>query len=484
MARDRKLDCGTMQREGSRRWTAAIAVMAWAVLALPAGAQTAEPVSPAAPAATQDTAAGSQPPVDDSARNDAAQELEAKQKALELSRQRESNLEAGIELLAKERSQLTEQLVTTAKKVQLSEVDLSGVEERLKELGSKETLLRASLGQQRGVLVKLLAALQRMGRDPPPILITERGDALKMVRSAMQLATVFPPLKDKALVLAKDLAALDATITGIKTQSAQRLVNKERLQEEQVRLDALLQQKRDELESQQGNLEQLRVAVNDQAKSVANLSDLIAKSDRAVAFRGTLGEGDKQLKELQPAPEPDPPAAPAEPVQPEKVAENTTPAGKPVILGKLPSVPGQAFERARGALVIPAKGQRILKFGDPTKNVGRSKGEVYTTRPDAQITSPCNGLVVYAGEFRTFGQILIINAGGGYHILLAGLGKLEAKIGQAVTAGEPVGKMGAGAGSSAVTVNSTPVLYVEFRSRDKPINPAPWWSGEAEKVQG
>ncbi len=468
-----------MQLRGTMRWAATIAVLAWAVASDPAMAQTAEPVSPAAP--VQDGANGWQPSVDDAARSDAAEELEAKQRALELARQREANLEAGIELLAKERSQLTEQLVTTAKKVQQSEADLSGVEVRLKELTAKETVLRASLALQRSVLVKLLAALQRMGRDPPPILITERGDALRMVRSAMQLTTVFPQLKDKAIALATDLAALDATIAGIKTQSAQRLVNKDRLLEEQNRLDALLKQKRDELESQQGNLEQLRVTVNEQAKSVANLSDLIAKSDRAVAFRGTLGEGDKQLKELQPSAEPDPPAAPVEST---KVAENETAVSKPVILGKLPPVPGQAFERARGALVVPVKGQRILKFGDPTKNVGRSKGEVYTTRPDAQITSPCNGLVVYAGEFRTFGQILIINAGGGYHVLLAGLGKLEAKIGQAVAAGEPVGKMGAGAGSSAVTVNSTPVLYVEFRSRDKPINPGPWWSGEAEKVQG
>ena len=442
-------------------------------------AQATDPAPQDAPA--QDGATGWQPSVDDAARTDAAQELENKQQALELARQREANLEAGIELLAKERSQLTEQLVTTAKKVQDTEDNLTGVETRLKDLTGKEMVLRASLAQQRGVLVKLLAALQRMGRDPPPILITERADALKMVRSAMQLATVFPQLKNKAVALANDLSTLDKTITGIKTESAQRLVNKDRLLEEQTRLDTLLKQKRDELESQQGNLDTLRETVNEQAKSVANLSDLIAKSDRAVAFRGTLGEGDKKLVELQPTAEPDPPGAPAETTQ---VAVNVANPGKPVILGKLPPVPGQAFERAHGALVIPVKGQRILKFGDPTKNVGRSKGEVYTSRPDAQITSPCNGLVVYAGEFRTFGQILIINAGGGYHVLLAGLGRLEAKIGQAVTAGEPVGKMGAGAGSSAVTVNSTPVLYVEFRSRDKPINPAPWWAGEAEKGQG
>jgi len=78
---------------------------------------------------------------------------------------------------------------------------------------------------------------------------------------------------------------------------------------------------------------------------------------------------------------------------------------------------------------------------------------------------------------------LIINAGGGYHILLAGLGQLDAVAGQAIVTGEPVGKMGLGQASTSGD-NGAPILYVEFRSRDKPINPGPWWSGEAEKVQG
>ncbi len=450
-------------------------------------AQSADPAAPPVATGAGEAGAGWQPSVEDAARTEAAQQLEERQRALELARQQEANLETAIEQLARERSQLTEQLVSTAKRVQDSEADLSDVEARLQELGGKESVLRASLAQQRGVLVKLLAALQRMGRDPPPILITERADALKMVRSAMQLATVFPQLKEKALALAKDLSSLDATIAGIKNESAQRLVNRQKLIDEQARLDGLLKQKHQDLASQQGTLDQLRETVTVQARSVAGLSDLIAKSDRAVALRGTLGEADKQLTELQPQAEPVPePLAPAAAgsAATTKVASNVTTETQRKTLATLKLVPGQAFEKARGTLHVPVQGHQILKFGDPTKNVGRSKGEVYTTRADAQITSPCNGLVVYAGEFRTFGQILIINAGGGYHILLAGLGRLEASTGQTVTAGEPVGKMGAGAGSGASPSNGTPVLYVEFRSRDKPINPAPWWSGEAEKVQG
>ena len=429
------------------------------------------------PAADQSQAAsgGWQPTIEDPAAVATRQQLEQQQRALELSRQQEGKLEANIEQLSLERSQLTQHLVDTAKRVQTSEADLSATEAHLIELNAKQKAIQNSMVTQKTVLAKLLAALQRMGRDPPPILITERDDALKMVRSAMQLAAVFPQLKDKAAVLNKDLADLGLTIAGIQSSSAARLTEKQKLIDEQTRLDALLGQKHGEMADRLGDLDKLREVVGQQAKLVAGLSELIAKSDRAVAFKGTLGDDDKQLREA--APEPDPP--------PQKVASaDIAPslgAVKPVMSGSAP--PGRNFEKARGALPQPLRGKRILKFGDPTRTAGRSRGEVYEARANAQITSPCDGLVVYAGEFRSFGQILIINAGGGYHVLLAGLGQLDAATGQPVVAGEPVGKMGQGP-ATVTGETGAPILYVEFRSHDKPINPGPWWSGEAEKVQG
>ena len=433
--------------------------------------------------------------VSDAATAEARRKLEAQQRALDQSRQEEALLESGIEQLKREHSQVTDHLVETAKLVQESEAALSETESQLDHLNAKRTIRQAAFKQQRSQLAKLLGALQRMGRNPPPILATEREDALKMVRSAMQLAAVVPQLKDKALALQSDMSELDATILGIKTKNAQRLTEKQRLVDEQARLDALQQQKKIELAARSGDLTQLRDVVGEQAKTVASLSELISKADRAVAFRGTLGEADKQLQELQAPsePEPEPVAVAAAAPQPAvTLPESRTSGPKTQVASTdrasgaalLPLVPGRNFERARGKLPLPVQGKRILMFGDPAKNVGRSKGEVYATRSDAQITSPCDGLIVYAGDFRIFGQILIINAGGGYHVLLAGLGQIDAVAGQSVVAGEPVGKMGAGTGASAVAAAGAPILYVEFRSKDKPINPSPWWANVAEKVQG
>lgn len=417
--------------------------------------------------------------IDDQSPDPGHQQLQEQQRALELSRQQEGRLEAVIEQLAREKSQLTQHLIDTAKKVQDSEAELSATEAQLTELAKKQKTIQASLTAQKSVLAKLLAALQRMGRDPPPILITEREDALKMVRSAMQLATVFPELKDKAAALAKDLADLDQTIAGIKTANAEKLAEKQKLVDEQARLDALLSQKHAEIADRQGDLDKLQAVVTEQSKSVAGLGELIAKADHALAVKGTLGDADKDLREAPPQ---------AEPQAETDVAANqqgAAHAGKPwgAKVAMATGTPGKNFEKARGALPLPVQGKRILKFGDPSRNVGRSRGEVFQARINAQITSPCDGLVVYAGQFRTFGQLLIINAGGGYHVLLAGLGELDVEAGRAIAAGEPIGKMGPGIPAQSGEV-TPPILYVEFRSRDKPINPDPWWSVQAEKVQG
>jgi septal ring factor EnvC (AmiA/AmiB activator) len=104
------------------------------------------------------------------------------------------------------------------------------------------------------------------------------------------------------------------------------------------------------------------------------------------------------------------------------------------------------------------------------------------------VTSPCDGWVVYAGPFRSYGQLLIINAGGGYHVLLAGMERIDVQLGQFILAGEPVAMMAsqrlASAGATPVAA-AQPVLYVEFRKEGTSIDPAPWWATSSdEKVGG
>jgi septal ring factor EnvC (AmiA/AmiB activator) len=105
------------------------------------------------------------------------------------------------------------------------------------------------------------------------------------------------------------------------------------------------------------------------------------------------------------------------------------------------------------------------------------------TQSAAIVTAPADGSVLYAGPFRSYGQLLILDAGDGYHVVLAGMSRINVALGQSVLAGEPVGAMGEAkvADASAARANTGPELYIEFRKDGKPVDPAPWW---AERLSG
>jgi len=130
------------------------------------------------------------------------------------------------------------------------------------------------------------------------------------------------------------------------------------------------------------------------------------------------------------------------------------------------------------SLILPARGSLILRYGQRRDGDDEaSKGITIATRPAAQVVAPFDGKVAFAGLFRGYGQILIIEHGGRYHSLLAGLERIDAVLGQWLLAGEPVGVMGGAPGDR-------PELYVELRRTGRPINPLPWLATTSDKVQG
>ncbi len=129
----------------------------------------------------------------------------------------------------------------------------------------------------------------------------------------------------------------------------------------------------------------------------------------------------------------------------------------------------------------------MREFGAADGLGGTERGLLIMTRTGAQVTAPCDGWVVFAGNFRSYGQLLIINPGGGYHVLLAGMERITVELGQFVLTGEPVAVMGNGPKTAtAVTLGSSqPVLHVEFRKDGNSIDSAPWWAAtETEKARG
>lgn len=478
--------------------------------------------------------------------------LEEKKHELDVNAAKELTIQSDVAQLDAERERLNGRLIDTAALIQRSEGQMTTIEGRLSELEEQERIVRGSLAQRHGEIAALLSALQRMGRNPPPVLVTRREDALKMVRSAMLLSSAFPGLRDQALALGTQLADLQRVMGNIRTEGARLQAETDRLNEARTRLASLMEAKKSTLQDRRSQLASVRLATTDISKRVTNLSELINKLDATVSEKTGLGTYDEELKARQQAqgqrtasaaPVP-PPASGPQIIQPPppdsaaakatKVAEATpsvqpapppataakaataaaasnvvaqgteaTPAaasgsGQKVAMVELepggaslvPGSPGRIkpaipFSDARGKLPLPAQGRRALRFGEKTQFGGQSKGIVIETRYSAQVTSPCDGWVVYAGEFRSYGQLLIINAGDGYHVLLAGLSQIDVQPGQFVLAAEPVGTMSGGQkNSSSAAPVSGPVLYVELRKDGRPIDPDPWWASGQQKVQG
>jgi septal ring factor EnvC (AmiA/AmiB activator) len=420
---------------------------------------------------------------EDLSRDQAKQKLNQTEQQLQSNRAKEQGLTQDLAALAAERAKLNSELIEAGKGVQASEAKLSETEAKLAELTDQVNIIKNSITERKETIVKMLSAMQRIGRTPPPALVTRRDDALAVVRSAMLLADVFPELKYQADNLSRELEGMVTLENGIRDQRDTEKSERDRLASEQARVDRLLEEKRRATAQGEAELAQIKQAVSDQAQTVADLSELIDRLDAQIA-KVEVAQYDAEIaaeKALRAREQQQALATPAN----ESVVEIKPESTKVAFASPDRLKPAMPFEAAKGSLRLPAQGRRVKRFGDVDATGGTVKGISLQTRAEARITAPADGWVVYAGEFRSYGQLLIINAGGGYHVLLAGMSRIDVSLGQFVLAGEPIAVMGnSAAPSQGVDDSSRPVLYVEFRKDGRPIDPDPWWAEASEKVQG
>jgi septal ring factor EnvC (AmiA/AmiB activator) len=417
---------------------------------------------------------------EDLSRDEAREKLNKTEQQLQSNRAKEQGLTQDLASLAAERAKLNNGLIDSGKKVQASEAKLSETEAKLAELTDQVNLIKNSITERKETIVKMLSAMQRIGRTPPPALVTRRDDALAVVRSAMLLADVFPELKYQADNLSRELEGMVTLENGIREQRDAEKSERDNLAAEQARVDRLLEEKRRAMAQGEAELAQIKQAVADQAQTVTDLSELIDRLDAQIA-KVEVAQYDAEIaaeKALRAREQQQALATPAN----ESVVE-IKPTTKVAFASPDRLKPAMPFEAAKGSLRLPAQGRRVKRFGDADASGGTVKGISLQTRPEARITAPADGWVVYAGEFRSYGQLLIINAGGGYHVLLAGMSRIDVSLGQFVLAGEPIAVMGNSAAPSQGD-DRRPVLYVEFRKDGRPIDPDPWWAEASEKVQG
>jgi septal ring factor EnvC (AmiA/AmiB activator) len=371
-------------------------------------------------------------------------------------------LAAEVEAIGKDRRKLSTDLIETAARLRSVESRIGAAEARLEVLDENEAAIRKNLDERRGVIGELLAALQRMGRRPPPALMVRPEDALVAVRTAIMLGAVVPEMRNEVDALAADLAQFVHVRQQITEERAALAQDFASLSDERQRMTLLVEERQKRQAETEKALDSERQRAATLARQVDNLKDLIAKLDPSAVNT--------------PATQDAKPSAPASGRNNAALLRDSSKLG-----------PAIAFASAKRALPLPVNGVKLREFGTTDRLGGTEKGISIASRAAAQVTAPCDGWVVYAGPFRSYGQLLILNAGGGYHVLLAGMERISVDLGQFVLTGEPVAVMGGGPQmASAFAVGSNqPILYVEFRKDGIPVDPSPWWAiTDSEKVRG
>ncbi len=373
-----------------------------------------------------------------------------------------AKLKAELEAIGEDRRKLNTMLIASAATIRELETRQTAAEERLGSLQASEDTVRRSLGSRRAVIAEVLAALQRLGRKPPPALMVSPEDALQSVRTAILLGAVLPDMKTEVDTLLADLAEFVRIRNEIAAERDGLGRDLAALSQERTRMTVLVAERQRKQTETEKALDSERARSVQLARQADNLKELIGRIEQEIASAARAAAAARGTEK------PDSKASFAALNDPGRLS------------------PAIAFAAARKTLPLPLNGIKIREFGMPDGLGGTEKGLSMASRTGAQVTAPCDGWVVYAGPFRSYGQLLILNAGGGYHVLLAGMERISVDLGQFVLTGEPVAVMGGGPQSAAAvaTGSSQPVLYIEFRKDGSPVDPSPWWASDSEKVRG
>ena len=390
-------------------------------------------------------------------------QLQTVQQGLQASQSHISEISKSLAESLKDQSDISDKLVRLATSMAEEERAVGLGAAKLATVEAQGITLASDLAQRQDQLSVLLAGLQRLQQNPPPALVVQPDHVLDAMRGAMLFGAVVPDVAAQASELKDKLDELQAIRDETKDLRQKQQLALSTLEKSQSDLKVLLQEKQTVAASATRDLEVEKANAQALAEKAKSLEQLVAALQKA-----KLEAEQKQSAEAKAAADL---AAKAE-------------AQRQAALEK-PSIP---LSKSLGTLAMPVSGDILKHFGDDNGLGSKLDGLAIATHANVNVISPVAGKVEFAGQFRSYGQLLILNAGEGYLVLLAGMNKISADIGQSIKAGEPVGVMGAGPSTLAFLGEEKdrtgPVFYVEFRKDNAPIDSTPWWvNGHKEAMK-
>ena len=331
--------------------------------------------------------------------------------------------------LKAEAQTLRRRLIDTAARIQSLETEQLQLASVIAKLTSNERTLAKNFSQQRAQVIALLAVLERMQHDSPPVMAIRAGDALAAAHSSMLLGAALPRLYSATAELSRRLDVLQRTRVELLRQRGEEARNASALASARSEIDQLLAMKSKEAEEADARYDDLAAKLGASSEKAANLDALL-----------------RRVASLQGAPAP---------LTPIVVVARTTNANFK-LHGLLQPVIGRV-ERGEG--------------GGP--GALQAPGISFLAPAAAQVVAPADSEVLFAGPYHKTGQVLILQTPSGYDLVLAGLGRVDVRTGNQLLAGEPVGRM---------PQTGAARLYFELRQKGKGVNPMPWLELGLRKV--
>ena len=354
-----------------------------------------------------------------------------------------------------ELSSVSKEMVKAAKQIQNSEEKLSRMENQLQKLKNDLKTAEEGFSQEDDNLIKTLSALQSLALKPTEALVVQPLTPVEIIRSAMLLRETVPYLEENAERIRKELEQIARKKELVEKQYTQISKQKKVLEAEHEQMKLLVKKKSKIRNAVEIKSEKAKRNVDRLAAQAQDLRDLLGKLEkqrlekerREAERRAAARKAEEERRLAQ-----------------QKVEEKQTAdliKSTPPVISNL----GKGFAKAKGNLPLPVRGQIVTSYGEQMVKGVSSKGITIKTRNQAQVIAPFDGSVIFAGPFRGYGNLIIIEHGDGYLSLLAGLSSMDVELGQMLLAGEPVGQM---------PEEGEAKLYVEIRKDNQPVNPMAW----------
>ncbi len=346
------------------------------------------------------------------------------QKKLEAKKTEKKSIERDKNKTKKSYQKAQKDLVKTSASVQKNQSELHRIETRLENLRLEQKDIKAQIKEERHSMAQTIAALEKIRRTPPQAMIAKPGAPIDTARGALLLQRILPVLYDKAQTLKEKSERYAANETELEKKQKKLVALSKDLSRKEKTLKKLVQERKTKYASLNADLDKRQKQIASVSKKADNLAELVKKLE------------DERTRNAK-----------------RKAAARK----KPIKQAALPVI---------GKTQLPLKGTIRTKYNQTDDFGAKSKGVSIEGRGGALIVSPMGGIIRFAGSFKNYGNMIIIEHQNGYHSLIAGLEKIDTVVDQSVLAGEPLGHL------YRSKNDKPPTLYFELRHKGKSINPA------------